>query len=241
MDDLTKEELISLLKTKEEKESEESPSPEKCIYKPVRGNQTECTSNATTPYGFCKKHSRTVQARKAREKWEELNKPPEPPKEEELQQETPPKEVSEKVEERLSRLEKQTKALSKKKKQTRKGERKPVVRKKVITPNMWGRYEDPETHIVFDPTAKKTFAYGVQAKNGDLLGLGPREISICKNNGWDYADPVTGDSESEGDSEDSSESEGESERESSDSEYSSEGELEYSSLEEYSEESSESE
>lgn len=250
MENLTKEQLLSLLKNKEEEEILTS-EPSKCIYKPVRGNQKECTSNASTPFGFCKKHSRTVQAKKAREKWEELNKPKEEPSTELLvEPEETEKEVAleekeislekkeftgDSVEKRLAKLEKETKALKTRKAPThiKKGSKKPVIRKKTITPNIWGRYEDPETHIVFDPKAKGTFAYGVQAKNGDLLGLGPREILICQNNGWNFPDPGTS-SEESSDSEEYTEEYSEESEDSSSEEELTEG-SEESSSEEYSE------
>lgn len=55
--------------------------------------------------------------------------------------------------------------------------------KKKIGPNKWGRFEDPDTGIVFDPKTKA--AYCVQdRKTGKIYPLRDEHIKICKRNGW---------------------------------------------------------
>ena len=45
--------------------------PNTCQFQPTRKTIPPCVEEAVTPYGFCKKHSKTQQALKAREKYEE--------------------------------------------------------------------------------------------------------------------------------------------------------------------------
>ena len=59
------------------------------------------------------------------------------------------------------------------------------VIKKKITPNTWGRFEDPDTGIVFDPKTK--MAYGVQDHTtGKILSLSKKHIDLCKKYKWKY-------------------------------------------------------
>ncbi len=49
-----------------------------CLHVQIRGDKKRCENDAETPYGFCKKHVRTIQARNTKEKYENsLQKPPE--------------------------------------------------------------------------------------------------------------------------------------------------------------------
>jgi hypothetical protein len=68
---------------------------------------------------------------------------------------------------------------------------KPVARpvakttQKKIRPNQWGRFEDPDTNIVFEPATK--MAYGVQDHiSGKVVKLTPKHIEICKRHQWAY-------------------------------------------------------
>ncbi len=62
---------------------------------------------------------------------------------------------------------------------------KKVVTKKKIGPNTWGRFEDPETNIVFDPKTK--LAYGVQDHTtGKVIALTTNHIAVCNKHGWKY-------------------------------------------------------
>jgi hypothetical protein len=61
----------------------------------------------------------------------------------------------------------------------------PPTKKKIIRPNVWGRFEDPDTCIVFDHTTSR--AYGLQDRStGRVLPLREKEIKICMANGWGY-------------------------------------------------------
>ena len=58
----------------EDNSVQQTQSVPKCLY--VSTNKKEkitCNEPAITMYGFCKKHSRTIQGKKAREKWEAEN------------------------------------------------------------------------------------------------------------------------------------------------------------------------
>ena len=61
----------------------------------------------------------------------------------------------------------------------------PVTVKRVIKPNKWGRFEDLETGILFDPKSKA--AYGVQdRRTGKVLALKPKDIEVCEKYRWKY-------------------------------------------------------
>ncbi len=253
-------------------ESESPVQPSICQYSSFRSNQGPCQEPVVTEWGFCKKHSKTVQARKAHGKYETRKTPPPqnvdlPPPKTVLETVSPPsqpindvvhhstvdrelnriEEKDEVSEEKVDVIEKfshtnaqntkirrhvneQTSTTKPKKSKdksktivkspiakrspplltkpakekhtksspppkvssspkkseipARKGVQMPVTKKKVIRPNYWGRFEDTETNILFDPTTKH--AYGVQDSTGKILALTPKHISICEKNGWDY-------------------------------------------------------
>jgi hypothetical protein len=285
LNSLSKEQLIALLEKKSEKVNNDEmlksqgipPSSENtveiCQFRPIKGNQPPCNLESSTPYGFCKKHSRTVQARRAEKAWEETHKaqeqnqePPEPepvpepvpiPEPEQKPEQTQtaktvpsrvPMPVPErqpfrentsvdKLAEQLGNMEKrilqkaqhaekkskeksskhapatsktrtssayqttQKSAPNKKmhksshsstkkapvKEKSKVQARPPQPKTKKIKPNIWGRYEDLDTHILFDPTTKQ--AIGVQNRNGTVSALGKKHISICKKLGWKYRVP----------------------------------------------------
>lgn len=61
----------------------------------------------------------------------------------------------------------------------------PVVVKRKIGQNKWGRYEDLETGIVFDPKSRS--AYGLQNhKTGKVMPLTPKAIKTCQKYSWKY-------------------------------------------------------
>lgn len=120
----------------------------------LKKTQEPCSNKEILPFGFCKKHSNTLQGKQAKEEW--LNQ-----QEKEKQQEN-----------------------VKQKKGNNDESRKIIIRK-----NSYGRFEEPKSHIVFDPTSQK--AYGVQGKGGELLPLTEKHIKICERYGWKVltADP----------------------------------------------------
>ena len=291
MADLTREELLELLRKKEEEEAKQSPhtfdEPKQCIYKPIRGTQKECKSKATTPFGFCKKHSRTTQARKIKKEMEEAQKaeettpppdsteepatesvtsPPESSPESapespivstpESTPESPPESTEEsevllvatepvekvvaEIETTLTKSSKDSRRSkiprpksSRRSKPLKSSKKSSKVRRKYIRANIWGRYEDPDSHICFDP--KTRVAYGVQAKNGEVVALSPHHIAICEKNGWEYNAPYD-DESSDSDESDFSGEEVEDVESESESEHSTETDSDFS--EEGSEESS---
>lgn len=303
LNSLSKEQLIDLLeKTKSEKvnsdemlksqgiPSSSDPIVEICQFRPIKGNQPPCTLESSTPYGFCKKHSRTVQARRAEKAWEETHKAQEQNQESLVSEPAPvseptPESVTvqtqtvktvpsrvpipvperqpfrentsvDKLAEQLRNMEKRilqnsqytekkskenssmhapvaskihnssayqstqkntpnkkmyksSNASTKKapdKEKSKVQARPPQPKTKKIKPNIWGRYEDLDTHILFDPSTKQ--AIGVQNRNGTVSALGKKQITICKKLGWKYRVPKGynyDDSEDEEDQESSDE------------------------------------
>jgi hypothetical protein len=128
-----------------------------CKFKPLRGAVQGCPNPQTTEWGFCNKHAhRTVQGKKAKEEYERV--------------------VEEQRKIQLKELEEELENLSM-------GEEDETERR-VIRPNRWGRFEEPETGIVFDPDTN--LAKGVQGTDGKLLDLDDDAIQICVENGWEY-------------------------------------------------------
>jgi hypothetical protein len=76
------------------------------------------------------------------------------------------------------------KEISKKQIKEDKLETRTIIKKK-ITPNKWGRFEEPDTGIVFDPSTKSAFAVQ-DHKTGKLLPLTQEQIAICKKYQWKY-------------------------------------------------------
>lgn len=80
-DNLSKEELIKMLNEKSQKKGRKKAEPKvteefeftECQFIPPREPKEKCPDKVTTPYGFCTKHARTVQAKKAREKYEKTD------------------------------------------------------------------------------------------------------------------------------------------------------------------------
>jgi hypothetical protein len=180
----------------------EEPDYGVCVYIAGRGDKKPCIDVAATPYGFCMKHVRTVQAKKAMEVYElEKNKQPTKvvptetvtksnnakPKAQPTPSPTPAKKQA-----AVSNIKASQKSVAT-------GERKDIIRTKKIYVNHWGRYEDPETHIVFDRNTKE--AYGIQDSSGKVSALKPTHVELCKRNGWDYNLPY--DDDDDDDDEDS--------------------------------------
>ena len=216
-------------------------SVEICQFRPIKGNQPPCELESSTPYGFCKKHSRTVQAKRAKHAWDEshskenqelrtaepVSTPVSTPvpvpvhnpfvkekpsidklaeqlvnMEKRILNRTPPTEKNpdtkyNKVSSNSMTQPPQRSAPAKKMSKSGKAKlrappvkekRKPEPpRTKKIKPNIWGRYEDLDTHILFDPKTKQ--AFGVQNRNGTISALGKKHINICKRHGWHYKVP----------------------------------------------------
>jgi hypothetical protein len=201
--ELSKDELIALLKANRPEPIDESKPH--CKFIPKKGNE-RCREPISTEWGFCRKHSSTMQSLKAEKEWilsqnstpkEDIKEEtpvepitpaptppikPEPVKQEPVKQEPiKPEAVKEPVKPEPVKPE-------------------PVKQNKmVLRPNHWRRFEEPETHIIFDPERKK--AYGVQDHTtGKVLALSKKHIQICKERNWPYL-VIQNDSSSEDESE----------------------------------------
>lgn len=176
IENLSREELIDLIKSQKTKKPKKTPVFEgECKYVRERPkNSPKCTENVETEWGYCKKHSRTVQGKKDKEKWEVAEKEKSKP---------------------LPPVENKDEKSKKSKMRDEKSSKKPVVTLKVIKKNEWGRYEDKDTNIVFDPLSK--CAYAVQCEDGGIKKLDSEHIEICKRNKWDYRDCESSDEETE--------------------------------------------
>ena len=287
---LSREELIRLLQNKKEGETKSQETNRKisrndsssskvghsssCLYKPIRANQKPCEDPSDTPWGYCKKHKKTAQSRKAEDVYREQREKEEAEKQ--VDDETRGKRIAETIiselDDELNRLdsedeeqisqdmekvqirkrlnEQRVKTSTGKKEHPQKSKpktpsrpvakkvvKKPVTRKKILRRNLWGRFEDNETHILFDP--KTRCAYGVQDPTGAVHSLSGYHISVCKKNGWNYT--VCEESSSEESSSEESSSEEESEEEEEEESEEEESEEEESEEEESSEEEEEEE
>jgi hypothetical protein len=265
---LSREELIQMLRINKEDFKkdpiEENHIISQCKYKPIRSNQNPCLEPISNQWGYCKKHSKTVQARNAERLYQEEIDVLQFAKKQELEEIEPvvikqplfeekqsiivessdnskkinekthikksshtkiPSDVnlSKKINEKthikksshtkipsdvnLSKKHKNVKEkkssltsenppkltntnidkTSSKKIETIEqypSSKKSTIRTKIIRRNYWGRFEDVETHIVFDPLTQ--FAYGVQDPSGAVYALTESHIKICKTNGWNY-------------------------------------------------------
>lgn len=167
---------------------EELSSESKCSFIPRRADQVPCRESViVVNYGdkqYCAKHRRSVQATSAKKEWDELNTPvvtsavspivstpiPTPVVIPTPTESTPvlPTPVVENV--------KKTKI---------KRPATPKIIRREIKQNKWGRYEDLETGIIFDP--KSRAAYGVQdRKTGKVLALTSKDVKICEKYRWKY-------------------------------------------------------
>src|SRR6266446_1351713 len=66
----------------------DTQKPSICKYVAVRDGHP-CVDESKTPFGFCKKHSKTVQAKRAKEAWEKSQG-----QEKEVQEKEPPPKIS---------------------------------------------------------------------------------------------------------------------------------------------------
>jgi len=236
MADLTIEQLEELLQKKRSTVKVDIVPQKKCSFIPIRNPKHPCEKGPSIFYGelgYCSEHSRSVQARKAKQALDEqlakeahtetsasvLEK--EVPVVETISAE-PKLEVKsdEKVEEKPSTKSKKVKedsdsdtdssnALSSSEL------KRPTVVKKSIRRNKWGNFEDPDTHIVFNARTKA--AYGVQDhKSGKITALTAKHISICEKYHWKYHVIEEDESEEESSSEDIDKGEDEEEPEDED-------------------------
>lgn len=173
-----------------------------CIFRPLRGKSEPCTNIADVPYGYCKKHLKTVQAKAAKEKWDLLTQPPkveEPVKTEPVKVEPIKTEQvkTEPVKAEPPKVTEPVKATDDEPQSTpidieyvppiEKAPERKIPKKEFVRKNKWGNYEHEASHIVFDVKTKS--AYGYQYPNGDVYSLGPEQVEYCIKNGWNYILP----------------------------------------------------
>lgn len=242
LENLSKEQLIGLLKNKDVDEEINT-----CKFTSKNTNK-KCSEDATTPWGYCNKHKRSMQSKKEERLWksnedediienertdvvntsgidynnpldsegvkmyEDINNGNIDSSSQKMFFNTGggyasnsdltklnPKNESSSVppyeEETPTTKTPSTKNPSKLKK---------VKKHKTlkIGRNMYGRFEEPRTHLLFDPVTHQV--YGVQAQTGNVLPLTPKHYDICRKKGWKFYEyEESDDSESEGDSSDS--------------------------------------
>lgn len=295
---LSKEELIALIQASGKQdvqtesvaveETKTVPVHTRCQFVPSRKGGAGCDKEPMTLWGFCQKHSKTIQSREAEVEYRvqqaserpktvqtsiveypapvetppvetspvvqtvvEPVAPPEPVVqtvvepvvqtvvEPVVQEETPPEPVVQTVAEPVVE-ESDSDDDEEYQREVEEIKRRSVIRKQrlekkkknklVLRKNYWGRFEDMETGILFDPKQRK--AYGVQNRTtGQALTLTPYHINICEERGWPYMVVQSQDSEEEESEEDEyvsteEESDEESDEEESDEESDEEDESE---------------
>lgn len=188
---LSVDQLLNLLNNKKLENTQKQNDPH-CSFKPTRLNQTICDEAPEIFYGnlgYCNRHRRTVQALNAKKNMEEVANNSLIQKSHDMQPkniESEEKKKDDQIPEVLEKSGKESSEISEKKTKTIpiKETIKTVIKKK-ISPNKWGRFEDPDTGIIFDPKTKK--AFGVQDhKTGKILPLSQKHILICKKYKWGY-------------------------------------------------------
>jgi hypothetical protein len=206
---LSREELITLLRKKEDPLKQITPSlppspPQqvistqnaivdnslygKCKFISTKGPHVPCTKLAVNSLGFCTTHKNTLQARTMAQKQADEEKRKE---EEKLREEEEKKRAEYRPQPPIRRFERRTEHYSDKhdKKSTKhkSKENKPEEEEEysmIIKKNQFKNFEHPETHIVFNPINKK--ACGVQRKSGVVTPLRDKHIEICLEYGWKY-------------------------------------------------------
>jgi hypothetical protein len=163
-----------------------------CSFVPLRSKQTACKDEPTVFYGekgYCKRHFRTVQALKVKEDFDKSSAVPVEPL---VETPTP---ISSETSTPSGQPEWTRAPSDLPKNEEDNTPLKPLLKKKIIKPNKWGRYEDIDSHIIFEPKLKQ--AYGVQDhKTGKVMPLTDKHIQMCINNKWNYL-KNSDDSESE--------------------------------------------
>jgi len=91
--------------------------------------------------------------------------------------------------------------------------------------NRFGRFEEPKSHLLFDPETHTV--YGVQDQTGKVLKLTPKHYEYCRRKGWKYYEEEEESSESDSESESSGDESTESDSDELESEIESEDEDDY--------------
>jgi hypothetical protein len=184
-------------------ESDDSPSEEEevpviCKFKPIRGgkNAKPCAKLAINPWGFCGVHNRTNQAKSAKQTYEEEKKREDALQLQKLENELDALNANEEFDEdeppgRFGLRDEQFDFREKRGSgdgfddydDYENDDPQPK-----LTPNRWGRFEDHDTGIVFDPDKK--MAIGIQGHDGKVHPLDSTAIDECIEKGWAYMQPT---------------------------------------------------
>lgn len=195
-DALSVEELEALLQKKKGSKNLPVEEVKKCSFKSTKSPYDQCEVVATTMYGdvgYCKDHTKSVQAKKSKKSWEENKSTPTPPP---TREPTPPPLVEESLPKEEAPVDL----------------KRPLSAKKKVRKNQWGNFEDLDTNIVFSPDTKA--AYGVQDhKTGKVVPLKDKHIEICKKYGWPYHEFPESEDEDSDDELDDDEEDGSEEQE----------------------------
>lgn len=187
MADLSIEQLEELLQKKRSTPQTAPPPVPKCSFKSTRSPFNACDKPSVTFYGefgYCQEHTRSVQARKAKQLLEEKKTPLPPPAPEPVIPEPTPPSPKEAKRDEVKEVE-HAKVKEEPVPEEEVNLKRPSVVKKSIRRNQWGNFEDPDTNIVFN--AKTKAAWGVQDhKSGMVTALKEKHIALCKKYGWRY-------------------------------------------------------
>jgi len=139
-----------------------------CVFISRRTGE-KCSSKVVYLDSFCEKHKTTAQA--ALMKKELVKKNPIPISEPLPINDLPLKEVPKEIDATLKEPQKE---------ETNVEISDDGVKRTTIFRNSYGRFEEPETHIVFDKASEKAFAVQ-NKKTGDLQPLTSKHLEICKS------------------------------------------------------------
>ena len=156
-----------------------------CSYVAGKGGKEKCANNSETPYGFCKNHIRTVQAKKAREEYEISNiVGSDDDEEQEVQPKVEKKPLNKKSEVQTVNKKSEVQTVNKKSEVQPKEEKTPVSKKFEVQP------KEEKT-----PVSKNSEQDRVESKKSVNQQSHHKEIIRAKKihpNHWGrYEDPVT--------------------------------------------------
>lgn len=192
----------------------------KCKFRPLRANQKQCVADASVAWGFCKKHTRTVQAIEAQKVYDDEIKKREEEQLRELDAELEAEldsESEEEIVEKAPRREPPRREPTAVKKEVKKEAKRPEPKrrdtperkkeKKVEKRPERKSQEDEisEDRLVLRPNAWGRFedhqtgilfhpetkaAYGLQDVDGEVISLDDDAIKVCVENGWAYIQKI---------------------------------------------------
>ena len=214
---LSKDDLVRLLKERAGGgDGDETPAAkvESCHFCPSRGKRKKCEAPATTEYGYCMRHSRTVQAKNAKkeydlqisnevEAWDEPDAPEDSVASEsdssergpanaqtmpvyEAAPEPPPRKPLVRTRRRRQKARKSEPAPAPDPDPEPESESDSDNEESVLTvrKNKRGRYVDPKSGLAFSYPSYEV--YGFEDSTGALRALTKKHIKICEKEGFSY-------------------------------------------------------